>query len=121
MSANSKIEWTDATWNPSLGCDKISPGCKNCYAIRSVHRMAGNPNAKIRAEKVKKPRISNKQMFDDIVVALSGNGLTSEVAYWLADLSIEVKRLKRQIKRQAAQLGHLTNEDLGRTDKRIGP
>ena len=28
----SKIEWTEATWNPSIGCDKISAGCKNCYA-----------------------------------------------------------------------------------------
>lgn len=31
MSANSKIEWTDATWNPVRGCTKISPGCKHCY------------------------------------------------------------------------------------------
>jgi protein gp37 len=49
VSATSKIEWTDATWNPMLGCDKISPGCKNCYAIKDVHRMAGNPNPKIAA------------------------------------------------------------------------
>ena len=28
----SKIEWTEATWNPSSGCTKISSGCKNCYA-----------------------------------------------------------------------------------------
>ena len=32
MSANSTIEWTDATWNPVTGCTKISPGCKHCYA-----------------------------------------------------------------------------------------
>ena len=27
-----KIEWTEATWNPSIGCNKISAGCKFCYA-----------------------------------------------------------------------------------------
>ena len=27
-----KIEWTEATWNPSTGCTKVSAGCKNCYA-----------------------------------------------------------------------------------------
>lgn len=29
---SSKIEWTEATWNPTIGCNKISAGCKNCYA-----------------------------------------------------------------------------------------
>lgn len=47
MSENSKIEWTDATWNPVLGCDKISPGCKNCYAIRTAWRLQHNPNPKV--------------------------------------------------------------------------
>lgn len=32
MGIGSKIEWTQATWNPCTGCDKISPGCNNCYA-----------------------------------------------------------------------------------------
>ena len=32
MSANSGIEWTDATWNPVTGCTKVSPGCAHCYA-----------------------------------------------------------------------------------------
>ncbi len=32
MSVKSPIEWTEATWNPVTGCNKISPGCKNCYA-----------------------------------------------------------------------------------------
>lgn len=49
MSDHSKIAWTDATWNPVLGCSKISPGCAKCYAIKESHRMAGNPNPKIRA------------------------------------------------------------------------
>jgi len=36
-----KIEWTDETWNPITGCDKISPGCANCYAARMAKRLAG--------------------------------------------------------------------------------
>jgi len=39
MSANSKIEWTETTWNPVTGCTKISTGCKNCYAERMAKRL----------------------------------------------------------------------------------
>ena len=35
----SKIEWTDGTWNPGVGCTKCSPGCDNCYAERMAHRQ----------------------------------------------------------------------------------
>ncbi|MBX7136292.1 MAG: phage Gp37/Gp68 family protein [Fimbriimonadaceae bacterium] len=41
MAEHSKIEWTDATWNPVRGCTKISPGCKNCYAERFAERFRG--------------------------------------------------------------------------------
>jgi protein gp37 len=41
MSLASKIEWTDATWNPVRGCTKISPGCKHCYAERFSERFRG--------------------------------------------------------------------------------
>lgn len=34
----SKIEWTDETWNPVLGCSKVSPGCDECYAVGQSHR-----------------------------------------------------------------------------------
>lgn len=33
MADNSKIEWTDATWNPITGCSLESPGCTHCYAM----------------------------------------------------------------------------------------
>ncbi|HEV7644048.1 MAG TPA: phage Gp37/Gp68 family protein [Pyrinomonadaceae bacterium] len=35
----SKIEWTEATWNPSVGCDKVSAGCKHCYAEVMAKRL----------------------------------------------------------------------------------
>lgn len=41
MSASSKIEWTDATWNPVRGCSKVSPGCKHCYAETLAERFRG--------------------------------------------------------------------------------
>jgi protein gp37 len=38
----SKIEWTDATWNPVRGCSRVSPGCLKCYAERDAARFAGS-------------------------------------------------------------------------------
>lgn len=43
MSDKSKIEWTDATWNPVRGCDKITPGCTHCYAATFAERFRGVP------------------------------------------------------------------------------
>ncbi|MCJ2032280.1 DUF5131 family protein [Methylobacterium sp. J-043] len=37
--AESKIEWTDATWNPVVGCSIVSAGCTNCYAMRMAARL----------------------------------------------------------------------------------
>lgn len=39
MTTNSKIEWTEQTWNPTVGCTKISPGCKHCYAEVMARRL----------------------------------------------------------------------------------
>lgn len=46
MSTQSRIEWTESTWNPLTGCTKISPGCKHCYAERMSKRLKamGQPN-----------------------------------------------------------------------------
>ncbi|KKK79581.1 hypothetical protein LCGC14_2832020, partial [marine sediment metagenome] len=35
-----KIEWADVTWNPVVGCTKVSPGCRGCYAERMSQRLA---------------------------------------------------------------------------------
>ncbi len=43
MSLFSSIEWTSATWNPSTGCSKISPGCAHCYAETFAERFRGVP------------------------------------------------------------------------------
>lgn len=39
MATNSKIEWTEQTWNPVTGCTKVSPGCKHCYAEVMAKRL----------------------------------------------------------------------------------
>ncbi len=39
MSSQSKIEWTEQTWNPTTGCTKVSPGCKHCYAETMARRL----------------------------------------------------------------------------------
>lgn len=43
MGDDSRIEWTDATWNPITGCTKIGPGCDYCYAERFAERWRGTP------------------------------------------------------------------------------
>lgn len=46
MATRSSIEWTESTWNPLTGCNKVSPGCKHCYAERMAMRLQamGQPN-----------------------------------------------------------------------------
>jgi len=39
MGDRSSIEWTEATWNPTTGCDRISQGCDNCYALAMAKRL----------------------------------------------------------------------------------
>lgn len=43
MADNSKIEWTEATWNPVTGCTQVSPGCAHCYAKTFAERWRGVP------------------------------------------------------------------------------
>jgi protein gp37 len=43
LADNSAIEWTQATWNPVTGCDKVSPGCAHCYAETFAERWRGIP------------------------------------------------------------------------------
>lgn len=43
MAEKSTIEWTNSTWNPITGCDKVSAGCAHCYAERFAERFKGVP------------------------------------------------------------------------------
>lgn len=46
----SNIEWTEQTWNPTTGCDRISPGCDNCYALTMAKRLKGMGAAKYQTD-----------------------------------------------------------------------
>jgi protein gp37 len=50
MSTRSKIEWTEVTWNPVTGCDRISPGCDNCYALTLAKRLKAMGSVKYQAD-----------------------------------------------------------------------
>ena len=50
MSDKSTIEWTEATWNPTTGCDRISPGCDNCYALGMAKRLKAMGQAKYQTD-----------------------------------------------------------------------
>jgi len=50
MSTASKIEWTETTWNPATGCDRISPGCDHCYALALARRLKAMGSEKYQAD-----------------------------------------------------------------------
>lgn len=50
MGKNSDIQWTDHTWNPWMGCRKVSAGCKNCYWYRDAARFGRDAKAVVRSK-----------------------------------------------------------------------
>lgn len=73
MAENSKIEWTDHTFNPWIGCTKVSPGCAHCYAERDFdHRKgrvkwgAGNARERTSADNWKLPLRWNRAVQKEI-------------------------------------------------------
>lgn len=50
MAARTGIEWTEATWNPTTGCDRVSVGCDSCYALALAKRLKAMGSAKYQAD-----------------------------------------------------------------------
>jgi protein gp37 len=50
MGDRSSIEWTEATWNPTTGCDRTSPGCDHCYALTLAGRLKAMGQPKYQAD-----------------------------------------------------------------------
>jgi len=50
VADKSAIEWTEATWNPTTGCDRVSPGCDNCYALTLSRRLKAMGNTKYQTD-----------------------------------------------------------------------
>ena len=88
MAEVSRIEWTDATWNPVRGCTKISPGCKHCYAATFAERFRGVPghpyqqgfDLRIVPEKLVEPLrwMSPKMIFVNSMSDLFQDGVSDE-------------------------------------------
>jgi protein gp37 len=50
VASGTSIEWTEATWNPVTGCDRVSPGCDHCYALSLARRLKAMGQAKYQAD-----------------------------------------------------------------------
>lgn len=99
MAENTKIEWTDHTFNPWIGCTKVSDGCKNCYAERDFDKRrhivewgAGKPRKRTTPDNWNKPLAWNRKAEKDgarprVFCASLADWLDPEVPIeWLADL-----------------------------------
>ena len=82
-----KIEWTEDTWNPTIGCSKVSAGCKNCYAINTAWIRMGNPNPKMQAK------------FHDTVYRTEGGALN-----WTGNINLGHDALTIPIRKKKATL-----------------
>ena len=67
MSANSAIEWTDATWNPVTGCTKVSQGCKNCYAERLAPKVFAGQMMRDHHVEISPPLPPRPRRFTDVL------------------------------------------------------
>jgi protein gp37 len=83
MSDNTGIEWTDATWNPTTGCTKVSPGCDHCYAEGIFNRFNG-PGAyatgQLRPARLAQPfrRRTPRRVFDNSMSDLFHDAIDDE-------------------------------------------
>lgn len=76
----SKIDWTDETWNPIVGCCKVSEGCRNCYAEKMAARLAGG--------------LASGSVQADYQGVMSGNG------HWSGETVLRREVLERPLKRK---------------------
>jgi protein gp37 len=104
MGENSKIEWTDHTWNPWIGCTHVSEGCRNCYAEADFDKRRhvvewgpGKPRVRTSEANWKKPLAWNRKAEKDgvrprVFCASLADWLDPEVPVeWLADLLAIIK------------------------------
>ena len=83
MAEFSKISWTDATWNPWIGCSRVSEGCKNCYAEnlmdRRYHRVEWGPGKpRVRTKTWNDPVKWNRWALEGVCRNCHGKGFTTE-------------------------------------------
>jgi protein gp37 len=69
MAGRTGIEWTEVTWNPVTGCDRTSPGCDNCYALRLAGRLKamGQPRYQVDGDPLTSGPGFGVQCHDDLL------------------------------------------------------
>jgi len=107
MSLNTKIEWTDATWNPIRGCTKISPGCAHCYAETFAERFRGVPghpyeqgfDLRLMPEKLEEPLRwkTAKMVFVNSMSDLFHEGVEEEYIERVCRVMVEANRHTYQV------------------------
>lgn len=107
MSDSSKIEWTDATWNPVRGCSKVSPGCKHCYAETFSERFRGVKNhpfeqgfdLRLVAEKLEEPLRwkTPRRVFVNSMSDLFHEGVPDEYIVRVAEVMMQANRHTYQV------------------------
>lgn len=100
--ALSNIEWTDYTFNPWRGCTKVSPGCKNCYMFRDMHRYGLDPSVVTRTktwnDPIKWQREAEKQNKRFLVFTCSWSDFFHvDADQWRADAWALIKKCDRLI------------------------
>ncbi len=124
MAENSKIEWTDATWNPVRGCTKISPGCKHCYAEVFAERFRGVPghpyeqgfDLRLVPEKLNEPRRwkTPKLVFVNSMSDLFQDGVPDEYIVQVAQVMTEARWHTFQVlTKRSERMQRLLNTKLG--------
>lgn len=137
MSEKSSIEWTDATWNPTTGCSKVSPGCAHCYAETLSLRFGTSTkrwtpanaadNVRVHPDRFDLPlrwqdpkRIFVDSMSDlfhelvpDLVIARVWETMAAAPRHQFQILTKRPQRMPAIVKRRVAEHGILPNVWLG--------
>ena len=112
--AESSIEWTELTWNPTTGCDKISQGCKFCYAermakrlhamsvekYRNVFRITEHPEALLEPYKWKKRRV----VFVNSMSDLFHEGISDEFILRVFEVMKDTEHVYQILTKRAERL-----------------
>src|SRR6266480_4813579 len=125
MSDTTKIEWTDATWNPVRGCTKISPGCKNCYAATFAERFRGVPghpyeqgfDLRLVPEKLEEPLrwLRSRHIFVNSMSDLFHEDVDDEYVERVADVMLRADwHIYQVLTKRSVRMQSMLNEQLRR-------
>ncbi|RWD00137.1 MAG: phage Gp37/Gp68 family protein [Mesorhizobium sp.] len=107
MADKSNIEWTDATWNPIVGCSILSPGCISCYAMKMASRIEAMTKA------LKASGAGGAPHYDGTTRKVNGNAVwTGKLALAPDRILTEPLRWKRPRRIFVNSMGDLFHEDV---------